>query len=76
MKPSLDAAIEKYGTESPPPPAQLFTMPNIPGEGNMHYVQKVFQGAFEFDILFQSGSAPKLLTCMFSKIITIIESAY
>jgi mannosyl-oligosaccharide glucosidase len=69
MKPGLDAAIEKYGTEAPPPPAQLFTLPNIPGEGNIHFVQKVFEGAFEFDILFQSGSAPKPLTCMFSKFI-------
>lgn len=65
MKPSLDALIEQYGTDNPPPPAQLFTLPNIPGEGNMHYVQKVFQGPFEFDILFQSGSAPEPLTCKF-----------
>ncbi|KAH8695112.1 putative mannosyl-oligosaccharide glucosidase [Talaromyces proteolyticus] len=62
MKPTVDAIIEKYGSDNPPPPAQLFTLPNVPGQGNIHFVQKVFEGAFEFDILFQSGSAPEPVT--------------
>ncbi|KAL1987153.1 hypothetical protein VTN96DRAFT_4759 [Rasamsonia emersonii] len=62
MKPEVDAIFQKYGTESPPPPPQVFTIPNKPGEGNLHFVQKVFEGAFEFDILFSSGSAPQPIT--------------
>lgn len=65
MKPEIEAMIEKYGTDSPPPPAQLFTVPNHPGSGNIHFVQQVFQGAFEFDILFESGSASEPVSCKF-----------
>jgi mannosyl-oligosaccharide glucosidase len=58
MKTSLDKYIEQYTTEAMPPPMQAFTIPNLPGAGNMHFVQKVFEGAFEFDVIFSSGSAP------------------
>ena len=47
MKDEVDAVIQKYGAEQPPPPAQLFTLANRPGKGNTHLVQKVFRGAFE-----------------------------
>jgi mannosyl-oligosaccharide glucosidase len=47
MKGEVGEAIKKYGAENPPPPAQVFTIRNAPGEGNLHYVQKVFKGAFE-----------------------------
>jgi len=47
MKGEVGEAIRKYGAENPPPPAQVFTIRNAPGEGNLHYVQKVFKGAFE-----------------------------
>lgn len=36
-----------------PPPWQTYTIQNRPGQGNSHIVQKVFEGAFEFDILFK-----------------------
>ncbi|KAI7968743.1 hypothetical protein EIK77_005759 [Talaromyces pinophilus] len=62
MKPEVEGLIAKYGTDAPPPPAQLFTVPNHPGTGNIHFVQHVFEGAFEFDILFESGSAPEPVT--------------
>ncbi|RJE25152.1 mannosyl-oligosaccharide glucosidase [Aspergillus sclerotialis] len=62
MKGEVDNYIQNYGAENPPPPAQVFTIKNTPGDGNMHLVQKVFQGAFEFDILFSSGSSPQPLT--------------
>lgn len=39
--------IAQYGTEQAPPPWQIFTIPNNIKEGNMHFVQKVFEGAFE-----------------------------
>lgn len=39
--------IAEYGAENAPPPWQTFTIANNIQEGNMHYVQKVFEGAFE-----------------------------
>lgn len=38
---------EKYGTEKHPPPWQTFVLPTVYGEGNLHFVQKVFEGDFE-----------------------------
>ncbi|KAJ5984938.1 hypothetical protein N7522_012134 [Penicillium canescens] len=62
LKNEVDKALEEYGQENMPPPAQLFTIKHNPGQGNVHFVQKVFTGAFEFDVLFSSGSAPEPLT--------------
>lgn len=62
LKAEVDEALEEYGKENIPPPAQLFTIKHKPGQGNAHLVQKVFTGAFEFDVLFSSGSAPEPLT--------------
>lgn len=62
LKAEVDAALEQYGKENISPPAQLFTIKHKPGQGNGHLVQKVFAGAFEFDVLFSSGSAPESLT--------------
>lgn len=47
MKTEVDAYFKTYGTDNPPPPPQVFTIANAPKEGNIHLVQKVFQGAFE-----------------------------
>lgn len=47
MKENVNDFVEKYGQENPPPPAQVFTVKNSPGDGNIQLVQKVFQGAFE-----------------------------
>ena len=35
---------------------------DTPGEGNLHFVQKSFEGAFEFDVLFSSDSIPDPMT--------------
>ncbi|KAG7858298.1 hypothetical protein KL919_003556 [Ogataea angusta] len=44
---------ETLDKEDRVPPEQLFQMKNIDNfEGNMHFVQKTFQGSFEFDIIF------------------------
>ncbi|KAI1765931.1 glycoside hydrolase family 63 protein [Hypoxylon sp. FL1150] len=51
--------IQEYGADNAPPPWQVYLLGNKPGVGNAHLVQKVFEGAFEFDILFSSGSAGK-----------------
>lgn len=47
MKGEVENYIQDYGAENPPPPGQVFTIKNDPGDGNIHLVQKVFQGAFE-----------------------------
>lgn len=47
MKQVIDAYIQKYGNENPPPPWQAFTISHNPGPGNMHLIQKVFEGPFE-----------------------------
>jgi len=64
IKIEFDLAIEKYTNENPPPPYQAFTFANShtgPG-ANFHMVQKVFEGEFEFDVLFSSMSADKVLS--------------
>lgn len=55
-----------------PPPWQVYTISNDPGHGNLHMVQKVFEGEFEFDVIFNSGSAGKEITT--SEVTKQIES--
>ncbi|KAF2280533.1 glucosidase I [Westerdykella ornata] len=62
MKSEIDQAVGKYEENNPPPPPQIYTIKHAPGSGNLHMIQKVFEGPFEFDILFSSGSAPKKIT--------------
>lgn len=47
MKIQIDEYIAKYGNENSPPPWQTFTIANEVRDGNLHLVQKVFEGAFE-----------------------------
>ena len=47
MKEEIDALIAQYGQENAPPPWATFTVANDIKEGNMHVVQKVFEGPFE-----------------------------
>ncbi|CAI4216854.1 unnamed protein product [Parascedosporium putredinis] len=53
---------EKYEPEQGPPPFLVYQLANSPGSGNLHIVQKIFEGPFEFDVLFSSDSAGKELT--------------
>ena len=80
MKQEIDGYIAKYGDKNSPPPWQVFTIANDIRDGNLHLIQKVFEGAFEvyeivvwirlhanlvkFDIIYSSGSAPHPTTCM------------
>ena len=59
LKEQIDEYITKYGEENPPPPWQVYTIKHKPGAGNLHMIQKVFEGDFEFDIIFNSGSSSK-----------------
>lgn len=47
MKEEVDNYIKKYGDQDTPPPWQVFTIANKPGRGNVHIVQKVFEGSFQ-----------------------------
>lgn len=53
---------DQLSQENMPPAWQIFALPNKPSAGNTQIVQKIFEGAFEFDILFSSASAGKELT--------------
>ncbi|KAI9762847.1 MAG: Processing alpha glucosidase I [Chaenotheca gracillima] len=62
MKKAVDDYVERFGSENSPPPWQVFTLPNEPGPGNLHFIQQVFEGPFEFDVIYSSASAPTPLT--------------
>jgi mannosyl-oligosaccharide glucosidase len=47
LKDQIDKYIEEYTDQNPPPPYQIYTVMPSAGTGNMHMVQKVFEGAFE-----------------------------
>lgn len=53
---------DQLSQDNMPPAWQVFALPNQPAVGNAQIVQKIFEGAFEFDILFSSASAGKELT--------------
>ena len=53
MKEEIDAMIAQYGQENAPPPWATFTIANDIKEGNMHVVQKVFEGPFEVSCCFR-----------------------
>ncbi len=62
LKEQMDKYVEKYGEENAPPPSQVYTIPQKPGQGNLHMIQKVFEGNFEFDVIYNSGSSGKEYT--------------
>ncbi|KAK9769232.1 putative Glycoside hydrolase [Seiridium cardinale] len=62
LKTSVDGIVQEFGADNAPPPWQTYQLPNQAGKGNVQIIQKVFEGPFEFDILFTSGSAGKDVT--------------
>ncbi|PCD41728.1 hypothetical protein AU210_004272 [Fusarium oxysporum f. sp. radicis-cucumerinum] len=46
----------------PPPPWQVYRIAHAPGKGNVHIVEKTFEGRFEFDVIFSSESGGKEFT--------------
>ncbi|KAF4984228.1 hypothetical protein FZEAL_516 [Fusarium zealandicum] len=58
VKPVQENADEK----DPPPPWQIYRMNHKPGKGNVQIVEKTFEGPFEFDVIFSSGSGGKEFT--------------
>lgn len=76
MKQQIDSFVQEYGQENMPPPWQSFTIAQDPGPGNFHMVQKVFVGAFEFDILFNSASGPAVTQETLSNAITKSSTSF
>ena len=62
LKAQIDEYIATYGEQNAPPPFQVYTVSNNEAVGNIYMVQKVFEGDFEFDVIFNSGSASKAIT--------------
>jgi hypothetical protein len=54
IKKELERYLEQYTEDNAPPPCQVLTIANNPGKGNLHFIQKVFEGPFEVcDVQFQ-----------------------
>lgn len=51
LRDNLADLKERFAKEGHPPPWQTFTIKNTFQPGNLHYVQKVFEGAFEVKLL-------------------------
>lgn len=50
--------------QEPPDPSFVLHLPNeVYSESNLFAVQKLFDGKFQFDIFFESGSAKQKLDC-------------
>ncbi|KAK6349811.1 Processing alpha glucosidase I [Orbilia brochopaga] len=62
LKERFEKIVAHFGTENIPPPWQALTLKPTYGEGNLHVVQKVYEGDFEFNILFSSDSAGRPIT--------------
>ncbi|KAI1284290.1 family 63 glycoside hydrolase [Xylaria sp. FL0933] len=62
LQAGVNDIIKEYGPDTAPPPWQVYQMPNNAKAGNVQIVQKVFEGPFEFDVLFSSESAGKDIT--------------
>ena len=57
------AAVASY-KDSPPDPSFVLQLPDDVYSGsNLYAVQKIFEGPFQFDIYFDSGSVKQKLTC-------------
>lgn len=76
MKTVIDAYIEEYTQEKMPPPWQTYTIENKPGQGNMHLVQKVFEGAFEFDVFYTAADAEQKTAEDFNKAIKEMAAGF
>lgn len=57
LKETVDGYFAEYTEEKMPPPWQTYTIPHKPGRGNLHIIQKTFEGPFSFDVLFSAASS-------------------
>lgn len=76
MKTTIDEYIEEYTKEKMPPPWQTYTIQNKPGQGNMHLIQKVFEGPFEFDVFYTPAAATPKTSADLTKAIKTVTSQF
>ncbi|KZZ96525.1 glucosidase I [Moelleriella libera RCEF 2490] len=62
LQAAAEVVQERYGMENAPPAWQVYRIPHKPGKGNSHFVQRTFEGNFEFDIIFSSKSSGQNVT--------------
>ncbi|KAH7318331.1 family 63 glycoside hydrolase [Stachybotrys elegans] len=62
LQESVSYIQKNYAADGLPPAWQVYRVEHRPGEGNVHVVEKTFQGPFEFDVIFSSASAGKAMT--------------
>ncbi|KAL1890141.1 Processing alpha glucosidase I [Sporothrix stenoceras] len=62
IKETVDHVIATHDPNAAPPPWQVYQLGNAPGSGNLQFVQRMYEGPFEFDVLFSSASAGKDVT--------------
>lgn len=75
LQDSIKDLIEKFGNKASaiPPHQGLIVRDLNHYEGNMHFIQKVYQGACEFDIVFNEANADPSQAITFSNIETRIN---
>ncbi|KAF2861225.1 glycoside hydrolase family 63 protein [Piedraia hortae CBS 480.64] len=57
MRSTIEGYVNEYTQEKMPPPYQAYTVSHRPGEGNFHILQKVFEGPFEFDVVYTPSNS-------------------
>lgn len=59
LQESIKGLVDQYEKPDEFPPEQAYILRDLQGfEGNMHFVQKIYEGACEFDIIYSSASTP------------------
>ncbi|KAK5076751.1 Processing alpha glucosidase I [Lithohypha guttulata] len=76
FKQTIDELVKEYSQDNMAPPWQAFTIQNDVRPGNMHIVQKVFVGNFEFDVLFKSASGPEVSQETLSEAVTSVSESF
>ena len=76
FKQTIDQLMKDYPQDNMAPPWQAFTLNNDIRPGNVHMVQKVFVGNFQFDVLFKSASGPELTLDILDKAISANSQSF
>lgn len=59
LQESIQQLVDKYSALENFPPEQAFIMRDLHNfEGNLHYVQKIYQGRAEFDVIYTNAVTP------------------
>lgn len=69
LQESIQQLVEKYNALENFPAEQAFIIRDLQNfEGNLHYVQKIFQGKAEFDVIFTNALTPEHSKITFNNI--------